>query len=124
MTDSTLDHDLALRGCEALLRFHGLVAKGWKVIIRPLRADKEALGITTDPHSNAFCAYDSKLIVLDVSLSKPFELGDVMLHEIAHALLPADEDHSHKWAAKALEIGVSETNVKAHCPTYFEECEL
>ena len=99
-----------------LLREHGLT--DWDFSVSDLTSPCGArLGGT------GFCEHTSKLIMLDVVLlCNPKTAVDVLLHEIAHALLPADiEDHGLVWAAKALEIGVSEENVKTHCPTYFGE---
>jgi hypothetical protein len=73
--------------------------------------------------AEGFCDHTLQLIMIDQVLClNGLDAEGVILHEIAHALLPADiEDHGFVWAAKALQLGVSEADVKRHCPTYFEQ---
>jgi hypothetical protein len=110
-----MNHAEARRLGYDLLREHGLL--DWDLSISDLTSPWGAR-----LQGTGFCDHALKLIMLDEVEVARGQAENVFLHEIAHALLPADEtpDHSHRWASKALEIGVSEQNVKAHCPTYFE----
>jgi hypothetical protein len=99
-----------------LLREHGLT--DWDLSISDLTSPFGAR-----LQGTGFCDHSLKLIMLDEVEVHRGQVRNIFLHEIAHALLPVDDkpDHSHKWAVLALEIGVSEQNVKEHCPTYFEQ---
>ena len=54
------------------------------------------------------CKYKRKIISLSkhlTLLNNIEEVKDVILHEIAHALLPAKEKHNHIWKSKCVEVG-------------------
>jgi len=56
------------------------------------------------------CKYRKKIISLSkplVELNSEDEVKDVILHEIAHALVPRGEGHSRVWKEKAISIGCS-----------------
>jgi len=54
------------------------------------------------------CDYSTQTISLSkylVELNAPERVKSTILHEIAHALLPAGEGHSKVWKRKAIELG-------------------
>jgi hypothetical protein len=64
------------------------------------------------------CFYERKYIyisVLAVQTYSPAQIKDVILHEIAHALVPqpiaGTAAHGEAWQIKAVEIGVREWNI-------------
>lgn len=58
------------------------------------------------------CSYKRKTISLSRKLTQLNDIkyvNDVLLHEIAHALVGSGKGHSHIWKHKAAEIGCSGT---------------
>ena len=54
------------------------------------------------------CNFNKKTIYLSmpfVLLNEELQVKNVILHEIAHALLPRNVGHSQQWKRKAIEIG-------------------
>lgn len=80
----------------AMMTEHGLIAKGWSFAFD--RA-KSRLGRTW---------FNSKTITMSayvVAYATPHQVKQLMLHEIAHALLPVSAGHGREWKAKAASIG-------------------
>jgi len=81
--------------CE-LLEEHGLLDEGW------------CFEYDTAKRRFGVCRYRSKTIGLSkhlVALNDVVKVKDVILHEIAHALVGSGHGHDAVWIAKALEIG-------------------
>lgn len=82
-----------------------------------------------------YCEYDTKTIRLSRPLVKEEteeHVEDTILHEIAHALMPHDEDsggydefHGEKWIKVSEKIGAIPVNVKysSDSPDWRELCE-
>lgn len=97
-----------------LMRFHGLT--DWKLLIEP------------SLQFNGACLHRRKEITLSsyfIDHTDAAGLVDVVLHEIAHALLPVKHGHDEAWKEKCKEIGAkpkasSEVCVpgryQSHCP--------
>lgn len=80
---------------DTLLKENGL--KDWKIECQQLK-DKY-LGL---------CVYNSKTILINTTCLYILNYKDiinVMLHEIAHALVSPNHNHDEIWHAKAIEIG-------------------
>ncbi len=77
-----------------LLHAHRL--HDWKLKWRPLEDDglDQTLGET---------CFESKTIFLDDSVGRAMK--QVLLHEVAHALVGPDHGHDQVWKDKALQIG-------------------
>jgi len=85
---------------DEMLREHGLAAAGWQ--FRFGRPPHGWLGC---------CDYARKSIVID-GLALPGRgdlLRDVILHEIAHALLPPECGHGREWQAMAISLNCNPT---------------
>jgi predicted SprT family Zn-dependent metalloprotease len=57
-----------------------------------------------------FCRYNSKRIELSVFFTvfkSEQEIENILLHEIAHALVGSEHGHNETWKKKAIEIGCS-----------------
>lgn len=83
---------LALR----LMKKHGLLEKGW------------TFGFDRAIKRLGCCHYKTKKITLSrhmVAVADVALVEQVILHEIAHALLPAYVKHSERWLIKARSIG-------------------
>lgn len=83
---------LALR----MMKKHGLVEKGW------------TFGFDRALRRVGNCNFTKKQITLSrhmVAVADEALVEQVMLHEIAHALLPASVKHSSRWLTKARSIG-------------------
>lgn len=102
---------------EDLLKLHGLWQQGWRF---ELRSSKRRVG---------GCHYNDKLITYSEHFlkEKPELITDVLLHEIAHALVTWEDGHNHVWRAKCREIGANpnrlvevdeqpEFNWRIYCP--------
>ena len=79
------------------LKEHKLDQIGWSFTY--MKKAKKLFGI---------CCYDDKLIKLSphlTDLNDEPEVIDTILHEIAHALTPADAGHGKAWKAKCIQIG-------------------
>jgi hypothetical protein len=66
---------------------------------------------TESPHCRytGHCAYDSKIIWITtwaIEHNTPAQLRDVILHEIAHALVGPDTGHGVAWREQALALGM------------------
>jgi|SRR5579862_1322822 len=60
------------------------------------------------------CIHENKCIYVSVRAIKtcsPAQIKDVILHEIAHALVPRSKDHGYAWQIKAAEIGVRKREI-------------
>ena len=79
-----------------LMSKHGLTSNGWRF---EFNNRKKSLGV---------CSYRKKTIYVSqnvLSLINKSELINVILHEIAHALVGANHGHGYFWQKKAIEIG-------------------
>ena len=79
-----------------LMAQHGLLQKGWSF---EFDSSKRRFGV---------CVYNTRVIGLSsqlVELNSEAEVRDVILHEIAHALVGFKHHHDRVWKAKAIEIG-------------------
>jgi hypothetical protein len=79
-----------------LMDEHGLSENGWNFYFNDNRS---SLGL---------CRYVSKVIELSIHFvdnSGMFAVRDIILHEIAHALVGWEAGHGTKWKQKAIEIG-------------------
>src|SRR5271165_2054189 len=77
------------------MRLHGLV--GWKIEV-----------VDEGKKHYAYCYSRKKKIQLSehfLTYCDASQLVDVVLHEIAHALLPPKEMHGELWKQKCVEIG-------------------
>lgn len=58
------------------------------------------------------CNYRKRVIMVSYEIHKAWpmdQIRDTILHEIAHALTPADKGHGKDWKAKCVEIGANPT---------------
>jgi len=81
-----------------LMNNHGLLQAGWK-----FKWDKAI-------SSAGCCHFSSSTITLSrhlIPLMPESEVRDIILHEIAHALVGVNHAHDVVWKAKAIEIGCS-----------------
>src|SRR6266446_7538890 len=91
------------------LSLHGLT--NWTFEVRSLQ-EFEHLFDGAELHACTY--YAIRAIALDpicLTPEYPFPIQDVLLHEVAHALLPHGEDHSRRWIMLAYKIGVSATHL-------------
>ncbi len=98
----SVDVPEALELLQLYMRDHGL--EGWRAQINK-----------RTPIVRAGRSYpDAKVIWLNewvVCVARPAYLRDMILHEIAHALLGDEGGHSKAWEDKALELGVSRESI-------------
>jgi len=82
---------------QTLLKKHGLADEGW------------TFKISTTKRRMGACDYNSKQIEVSAYFlnSPQEELTDVLLHEIAHALVGPKNGHNYVWKAKCREIGAN-----------------
>ena len=79
-----------------LMRQHGLIQSGWRL---EFDRSKRRFGV---------CRYSPKVISLSIPLcviNTIVEVKDVILHEIAHALVGHSHGHDYVWKRKCVEIG-------------------
>jgi predicted SprT family Zn-dependent metalloprotease len=79
-----------------LMNLHGLMTNSW---VFQFDNAKRRLG---------YCSHYQKIISLSkniMPLLNDAELNDIILHEIAHALVDKKHGHDAVWRAKAIEIG-------------------
>jgi hypothetical protein len=95
---STLAHSLMIQ--------HGLIAKGWTFKINN---NKSRLGVCKRS-SNGLKQIEVSRVLINASGDRTV-LRDVLLHELAHALLPSHHGHDYVWKAKAREIGANPSRV-------------
>ena len=79
-----------------LMYQHGLISKGW------------IFKFDSAKHRFGQCSHHEKIISLSeilVELNEESKVRDVILHEIAHALVDAKHGHDRVWKAKCIEIG-------------------
>ena len=84
----------ALKLARSLMDEFGL--KKWKIKINKSRVD---CGV---------CDFDEKTIYFSeyfLKLNRIKQIKDIILHEIAHAILPIEAGHSQIWKDKCIEIG-------------------
>lgn len=79
-----------------LMDEHGLIDKGWI-----FEFDRAVRRFGCCHHSEMKLTLSRHL----VELNDEFHVKNTMLHEIAHALVPARHGHDKVWRAKAIEIG-------------------
>lgn len=94
-------HSEAQQLALSLMTEHGLVADGWTF---RFSRGSTTLGLTTWPHGE-----DVGWINISrdfVSFNDEVKVREVILHEVAHALLPPEEGHGPNWQVKAVELGV------------------
>lgn len=93
-----------------LLDEHGL--HDWEITVENLR-NKLMYGALFAPFGckelYGLCDAKNKTIRVDSSLRRSFR--QTVLHEIAHALTPDDNDHGLTWLNKAEEIGCTQTHL-------------
>lgn len=91
-----------------LMTFHGLVQLGWTF---RLDRGKSRAGLCDD---------SKKQISVSIHLVKNgdvYMFENIILHEIAHALVGCRHKHDEVWRAKAIEIGCDgDKYVKSFCP--------
>jgi hypothetical protein len=80
----------------ALLREHGL--SDWKFRFDKARA---RIGYCNSTHKTISLSEPLTLLASDETIR------DTLLHEIAHALVGAENQHNHVWRTKAIAIGCS-----------------
>lgn len=91
-----------------LMEMHGV--DDWRLVISkvPLRREKGKITL-------GFARYSDKTITISENLIKYNDIEliyDVMLHEIAHALVPYYvHQHGKRWKKKAIEIGCAPSAV-------------
>ena len=93
-----MERGYVLKLSRLLMRLHGLV--GWK------------LEIAETPGFYGLCEKSKKKISLSddfVKHCKPPQLVELMLHEIAHALVGIRHGHDKTWKAKCEELGAKPT---------------
>jgi predicted SprT family Zn-dependent metalloprotease len=79
-----------------LMDEHGLLENGWSFCFNDNRS---TLGL---------CKYVPKVIELSVHFvdgARMYDVRDIILHEIAHALVGWEAGHGTKWKQKAIQIG-------------------
>jgi len=113
------DINARMEWAAARMREHGLAQAGWTFEVMALRL------------VGGFCTHDQKRVVvakrrLSYPSSEPFE--QAVLHEIGHALLPAESGHGKAWIAKVKKIGgvatISECSSQYHNRgTWVASCE-
>lgn len=110
-----------LRLGNALMAEHGLKEQGWKF---DLDSGKQRIGC---------CHHDTKTITYSKHFLPESEMEaikDVILHEIAHALVGSNHGHDWTWKRKCLEIGAkperldyeSKLSKQASTPNFVIEC--
>lgn len=91
-----------------LLDKHGL--HEWRISLENLR--------NTDMYGQdgiqGCCDFENRTIRIDNRIGRQFR--QAMLHEIAHALTPADKSHGEEWLKKAGEIGCSFVHLLSYIP--------
>lgn len=86
----------------------------------------------THPNLIGWCNHDKKLIYFNfycIGILNHYEVYEVILHEIAHALCDKEENHSRAWHRKAKSIGATGlVNIKPlgreSRESFYEELEL
>lgn len=99
----------AERLAKQLMHYHGLIDQGWSF---GFDGAKARLGVTK---------FSKKLISLSKYMTMyatPEFVEQIMLHEIAHALLPPDAKHGSLWKNKARSIGYTGERTAAHPGPY------
>ena len=104
-----MERSHTVRIAKMLMRLHGL--KGWKLEIVPKfsRTYRSCYGL---------CHKTKKIIFLLERFTKccnASQLVNLMLHEIAHALVGIRHDHDQVWRDKCIEIGGRPTVEQEHC---------
>jgi hypothetical protein len=88
----------------AMLVQHSL--DGWQCHATNLRHRPDG----SDDGDDGSCDHEEKLIRVDFHVGRDFR--QVMLHEIAHALVGPGQRHGQTWRDKALAIGCTSTDVE------------
>ena len=92
-----MDVTVAKNMAVSLMKEHGLLYRGWQF---EFNTRKGAYGV---------CAHSKKIIYLSIlytrAMKNPNEVKNIILHEIAHALVGSGHGHNYVWRRKALEIG-------------------
>jgi hypothetical protein len=66
-------------------------------------------------HNEKRIAIDKRVLTSET----PHSIHDAILHEVAHARLPATEQHSTRWLLLAIKLGVSPSHLLPYTePTY------
>ena len=68
------------------------------------------LGLDRAKQRAGACHYRAKTITLSehyIRMNEWDEVRNTVLHEIAHALTPADRGHGWSWASKCIELGIA-----------------
>jgi hypothetical protein len=97
METTTTNFDRNLDICLDAMEKHGLLGQGWDFTISKTR------NIIADCNDVKDVIRMSRM---HLELGGEYEVKQVILHEIAHALVGTRYGHNHKWRAKAWEIGV------------------
>lgn len=88
----------AIKLASDLMEEHGLFLKGWDL---KLNNAKRRKGVAVWSGAGNYIGLSRHAIA-----TRSYEqVRQIILHEIAHALLPLDANHGPKWKAKAREIG-------------------
>lgn len=91
-----MNHNDVLALGKQLMLQHGLTQKGW------------AFGLDNAVKRFGVCKHRSRIITISKPLSllnNELDVKDVILHEIAHALVGRGHGHDIVWKAKCVEIG-------------------
>lgn len=91
-----MDISLAQTICHSMMKEHNLLNAGWS-----FKFDNAVKRM-------GLCNHTRKTLSLSrffVSAATEHQMRQIMLHEIAHALLPHSAGHSFLWKAKAASIG-------------------
>jgi predicted SprT family Zn-dependent metalloprotease len=97
METTTTNFDRNLDICLDAMEKHGLLGQGWDFTISKTK------NIIADCNDVKDVIRMSRM---HLELGGEYEVKQVILHEIAHALVGTGYGHNHKWRAKAWEIGV------------------
>jgi hypothetical protein len=94
---------------ELLMAQHGLTAAGWTLGSVLRSGDPENFCGGTRHAEKDIWIFSSSIDLLSQA-----RITDLILHEIAHALVGPSHGHDVTWKAKALEIGVSAEFMELH----------
>ena len=97
MKTTTTSFDRNLDICLNAMEKHGLLRQGWDFTIC------KTSSIIADCNDMKDVIRMSRM---HLELGGEYEVKQVILHEIAHALVGTAHGHNHKWKAKARDIGV------------------
>jgi hypothetical protein len=89
------------------LELHGL--SDWTFAIDILQT-AHFVAMAGEHGLGGYAWHNEKRVAIDrrvLTSENPYTINDIILHEVAHALLPLKEQHSKRWALLALSVGVS-----------------